>query len=109
MLNAQEKFNITVISDCDARHYDYVSKRDGQKKEGYSISVFALVLDEHGKVASPLVLSLGSAKENDKVKAGDYVLSAPSSFFKKNYINGYCVYSVSSRIDSDRLTLTPTK
>lgn len=109
MLNAQENIHINIPVDCLARHYDYISKRDGQKKEGYSISVLALVFDEKGTFQSVLALSLGSCQEGDKVLAGDYSLSAPSSYFKKNYVNGSLVYGLSSRFNSDRVTLTPLK
>jgi len=94
MFNAVEVMNVTLLNDSKARAYDYVSQKDQKQKKGVAIALPCLIEDEKTGNLNYLVVNISSVDESVEFKKGDYVLTAPSAYFKKNFVSGVVVHNV---------------
>lgn len=109
MFNSVETLVITIVDDVRARKYNYISKTDNQRKEGVSLSAFGLIFNESKNVNVPCVVSLRNVNESHEIKAGQYSLEAPSSYFKRTLVAGIPVFSISFSVDSEKVIFKPLK
>jgi len=112
MFNSIEVMNLRLLNDTKARAYDYVSKRDQKQKKGVAIALSCLVEDEKTGRLNFLVVNIGDVADSLEFKAGDYILTAPATYFKKEFVSGITVYHVnfsSSRSECSFVKSTKAK
>jgi len=86
--------NVTLVNDVKARAYDYVSNKDQKQKKGVAIALPCMVEDEKTGTLNFLVVNIGGVDPSLEFKKGDYILTAPATYFKKSFVSGVNVHQV---------------
>jgi len=94
MFNAVEVMNVTLLNDAEAKPYDYVKKGTTERKQGVAVALSCLVEDEKTGRLNFLIVNIGGLEPSVSFKKGDYILTAPATYFKKTFVSGVNVHQV---------------
>jgi len=94
LFNATEVMSVILVNDTKANEYDYVSRKDGRRKQGVAIALPCMVEDKETGRFSFLIVNISAVDPSLEFKKGEYTLTVPASYLKKTFVGGVNIHEV---------------